>query len=425
MPNFNGPTCKNSIVNGCASNPCSANEICVNNQDNSYSCLCIPGSPECISRFSSLVSPYIPAMGTKNSPLSPCSNSPCKNDGVCLAVDSQLYKCTCKFGYVGKNCEQVDECLLKVNICKNGGICQMIDKKAVCSCPPGYEQPYCDEPNYSSIFCQINVCKNGGTCVHSGMNAKNNGMKCICKLGYTGVFCETSVQMERSMQSNVPNICKTTNMSIINNEPIRLTKTAYSADSFYIIQGNKIWFVNKNQYIDFEKWPQKLSNIFPTIEEPISGIFYDSSRNEYSIFKGNRYWKFSANYLDPLQSTEMLAGYPRFIKDNFGVRTVDGSFFVESENSDDNEKRSNNNGNMNYIMLFKNSKFIKYDMHMKPIGVYHLPFDVDLFQTAISFDSNSFFLITYNKILKFSLRVFHNSKLSIISLESNIMKSFL
>lgn len=36
---------------------------------------------------------------------SPCSRNPCKNGGVCTYGDSSDFKCTCKNGYTGKNCE--------------------------------------------------------------------------------------------------------------------------------------------------------------------------------------------------------------------------------------------------------------------------------------------------------------------------------
>ena len=70
-----------------------------------------------------------------------------------------------------------------------------------CTCPPGYEQPYCDEPSYSSVYCQINVCSNGGTCIHTDLNSLT-GMKCICKAGYTGIFCETSEPYCKSFIQN-------------------------------------------------------------------------------------------------------------------------------------------------------------------------------------------------------------------------------
>lgn len=33
-----------------------------------------------------------------------CAKGPCKNEGVCTIVGSS-YKCECKFGFTGKNCE--------------------------------------------------------------------------------------------------------------------------------------------------------------------------------------------------------------------------------------------------------------------------------------------------------------------------------
>ena len=117
---YSGPTC-NIALNGCESNPCLPHEICVTNQDGGYTCLCIPGtSSNCMSKYSSLVSPFLAGI-TKANYLSACSRYPCKNDGVCEAIDLQNYICKCKFGYTGRNCETLDVCLLQPYQCKNGG----------------------------------------------------------------------------------------------------------------------------------------------------------------------------------------------------------------------------------------------------------------------------------------------------------------
>ena len=85
-------------------------------------------------------------------------------------------------------------------------------------------------------------------------------------------------------QPLIPNICKTTNITVINQEPIRLTRTAFSTNSFYIVQGTKIWFVNDDQ-VDLSVWPQRLSTIFPSVDSQINAILYDNIRNEYLVFK--------------------------------------------------------------------------------------------------------------------------------------------
>ena len=102
---------------------------------------------------------------------------------------------TVRVSIEGKNCEKIDKCLLRDNICLNGGTCVMKGNKLACDCPANFEPPYCQKPRVKSIYCDENVCKNGGTCIHTDMD-KLIGMKCVCKSGYTGVFCETSKTFE-------------------------------------------------------------------------------------------------------------------------------------------------------------------------------------------------------------------------------------
>lgn len=51
-----------------------------------------------------------------------CEQSPCRNEGVCLAVTEAEYKCDCQPGWSGKNCEaNINEC--SPNPCRHGGVC--------------------------------------------------------------------------------------------------------------------------------------------------------------------------------------------------------------------------------------------------------------------------------------------------------------
>jgi hypothetical protein len=71
----------------------------------------------------------------------------------------------------------------------------MEGKEAVCECPDGFEPPHCANQSkqlkQSKFYCDMNACKNGGTCIISDENDFNS-MKCLCKSGFTGVFCEMS-----------------------------------------------------------------------------------------------------------------------------------------------------------------------------------------------------------------------------------------
>lgn len=71
-----------------------------------------------------------------------------------------------------------------------------------CNCSDGFEPPFCSANSRRAILgefvedemrCDIdNVCKNGGTCFKMGHGSKSRDMKCICKPGFTGIFCESS-----------------------------------------------------------------------------------------------------------------------------------------------------------------------------------------------------------------------------------------
>jgi len=66
-----------------------------------------------------------------------CYNQPCKNQGACQLVGLDKYKCECKNGWDGENCEiNIDDC--KSNPCKNQGVC--VDKVASyeCKCVEGF-----------------------------------------------------------------------------------------------------------------------------------------------------------------------------------------------------------------------------------------------------------------------------------------------
>lgn len=74
----------------------------------------------------------------------PCGRDFCENGGTCW-LDSNLNPfCLCQNPYFGDRCEQVPEC---------GGL----------------------------------TCKNGGRCLNS---------KCICSIGFTGVYCETAIEVK-------------------------------------------------------------------------------------------------------------------------------------------------------------------------------------------------------------------------------------
>uniref|UniRef100_A0A668AHN3 Slit homolog 1b (Drosophila) n=1 Tax=Myripristis murdjan TaxID=586833 RepID=A0A668AHN3_9TELE len=114
---------------------------------------------------------------------SPCSSSPCHNQGVCQAHSTELYTCTCKPGFTGKHCETpVDACVS--NPCTNGGTCLSDEQTGgfSCACAFGFHGSFC-EVNVDD--CQDHGCENGATCVDGAGN-----YTCLCPPFYTGLLCE-------------------------------------------------------------------------------------------------------------------------------------------------------------------------------------------------------------------------------------------
>ena len=62
----------------------------------------------------------------------------------------------------------------------------------------------------------------------------------------------------------------------------------------------------------------------------------------------------------------------------------------------------------------------------RAVGIFYLPFEIELFQTALSLDPSSFYVVTYNKLFQFSLSSRSSSyHLVIKSMKTDLTDSFL
>lgn len=226
-----------------------------------------------------------------------CTNNPCKNNSTCHQISNFEYQCICKRGFTGKFCNDLDECLLNKSYCKNNGKCVIKDGRAACKCRPGFQEPHCDRlidmfkfRPYNSTFCEINVCQNGGKCIHSDLyNNKVFGMKCLCETGFSGFFCEIEMHSPKSntfyKSRHVPHICQSTLNQTLN-LPLRMVKLPYTNSSFYVIQSDLVWYINEGSIEnDVQKWPVRITDLFPGVEIDIDAIIYDYLNNEILIFK--------------------------------------------------------------------------------------------------------------------------------------------
>jgi hypothetical protein len=115
-----------------------------------------------------------------------CNSITCQNNSTCLTTPGFNYKCQCQPGYTGPHCQtEINECLL--NPCGANGICHDKIGSYSCACQPGFSGINCQD---TSKFCK-STCSPEGTlkCFEAGQTS----VKCQCKHGYTGEFCDVNV----------------------------------------------------------------------------------------------------------------------------------------------------------------------------------------------------------------------------------------
>lgn len=124
-----------------------------------------------------------------------CDSNPCKlsgsfglnNHDICIDGPNR-YDCMCGLGYIGRNCEiEIDECLS--NPCNEpNGRCLDGIGAYQCECLPGYSfYKNCAEKKNP---CNTNKCQNLATCVPS---QKGFDFTCVCQDGFTGKYCQTTI----------------------------------------------------------------------------------------------------------------------------------------------------------------------------------------------------------------------------------------
>ena len=160
-PGYTGQFCHIKI-NYCLSQPCEHQGICAS-MATGFTCLCLPGStgPSCSILLDTCLSP-------------PC-------------LDNQTSTCSSGWTNPPTCADDIDECLLHAELCKNGGQCVNSIGSYSCQCNSYYQGNDCSIPIDP---CLSNPCvaSNSISCT-SIMNASQSiDFNCTCRVGFTGRF---------------------------------------------------------------------------------------------------------------------------------------------------------------------------------------------------------------------------------------------
>ncbi|ODM99559.1 Neurogenic locus notch protein 1, partial [Orchesella cincta] len=173
-------------------------ECNVTEHQNGYKCVCKFGywGKEC--EFIDLCK--IDADGNMRAPDKPCNGGTCKNQSCWLQSRPELAPVLMGFG---DRCEQINPCYFNATYCKNSATCVREGNYTFsCNCTKPYFQgvrcedvnlckapPECEIFNGGMKYC--NPCKNGGKCESNFTDPTNVIYKCNCsESDYGGDFCD-------------------------------------------------------------------------------------------------------------------------------------------------------------------------------------------------------------------------------------------
>lgn len=181
-------------------------------------CLVVNHNPICSCMNEFVGDPFTECKPQVRDPIDPCNPSPCEKNGICR-VHNGVALCTYPECVINSDCSLDRACYNQrcrdpcIDACGVGAICNVINHKAVCSCPTDYygspytecirriqEQPVEVAPRpecYSDNECTndkaclnqrcINPCSEHNVCgQNSECYVQLHRPLCVCKSGFTG-----------------------------------------------------------------------------------------------------------------------------------------------------------------------------------------------------------------------------------------------
>ena len=133
-----------------------------------------------------------------------------------------------------------------------------------------------------------------------------------------------------------------------------------------------------------------------------------------------------ADTQSPLNANRLVRGYPRTIKEDFGIINVEGGFFVDLNlrtmpiisNKTDAATLTKTE---HFMLLFKDSKIITYN-DTRPVSIHFLPFDLSPLQTVVSIGPKAFYILYENRIFNFLID-YSSHQAVLKSIDANIKQS--
>ena len=122
----------------------------------------------------------------------PCDSAPCQNDASCSEVtQNNSYTCHCLDAYTGVHCEftttstEVNSTVCISEKCLHGGTCHGDEYDFKCICKVGYTGIFCG----ARLPCSRSPCKNDGVCENNSIYNNAGSYTCECATGYSGKNC--------------------------------------------------------------------------------------------------------------------------------------------------------------------------------------------------------------------------------------------